>query len=91
MAAEHIVCPHCRTLLAKPIQLQILGESHRAGGSYFATGSSDTLPCSVCGHRMSIPDIIAGKHDPGGGVLGTIMGLVVLFGVIAVAVYACSR
>jgi hypothetical protein len=91
MVAEHIVCPGCRTLLAKPIQLQILGESHKAGGSYVAMGSSDTMPCSVCGHRMSIPDIIAGKHDPGGGVLGTIMSFVVLFGIVAVMVYACSR
>lgn len=91
MSSEYIVCPNCKTKLKKPVQYQVLGDVAQAGGSFFAVGESDSVPCSVCGFRMSKMDIVEGKFDPRVR-LGQIVvtGIVVLI-VIGFLLSLCSH
>lgn len=91
MASENIVCPQCKTVLKKTAQMYVLGEISQAGGSYIASGSSETVPCGVCRFQFRIQDIIEGKYDPAPPSMAGCFVLIVVAAAIAVLVGYCSK
>lgn len=89
MAAEHFICPNCKTTIPKPIQLQVLGDVASGGGSFIAMGETDKLTCPRCRHPIPKMGIIEGKFDPKADA-GSIWVAIVVFAVIAFIVYKCA-
>jgi hypothetical protein len=87
MSTNQIICPKCRQVLHKSVELEMRGEIKKAGGYTIRIGDPDeTLSCPSCRFPMQVEDIIDGKHDVAqGGCVETIIVVVimiVLFGII---------
>lgn len=87
MSSTQILCPKCRQLLHKSVDLEMRGEIKKAGGYTIRLGDpQETLSCPSCGFPIPVEEIIDGKHDlPQGGCIETIIVVVimiVLFGII---------
>ncbi len=87
MAMDTYRCPNCGTLLRLPPQLEIARMQAASGGRFIGLVSSDTLPCSQCGHRIPIDDIMTsapGTQSMGQRIAG---GLKQAFGcLVAIAI-----
>lgn len=92
MFCERIICPHCRTVLQKPVKYQVLTEQKKAGGSFISFESADAIDCSVCGKPIKISAIVDGIHDADKPPPWWQQLLVwaVLIGVIALLVHSCN-
>ena len=87
MSSTQILCPKCRQLLHKSVDLEMRGEIKKAGGYTIRLGDPQaTLSCPGCGFPIPVEDIIDGKHDlaQGGCIETIIVGIImlVLFGII---------
>ncbi len=76
-------CPHCRTLLAKNAQMQVLGEVK----SFIAFGSP-TAACPSCGGEIDKKAIVEGKYDVKGPGL---ISMIFWFAVAVIVIYYCHQ
>ena len=64
MTTDTIRCPNCKTALQLPQGLALAREIASQGGDFMGFVQSDSLPCSACGHRISMDEIVKPPRKP---------------------------
>jgi tRNA(Ile2) C34 agmatinyltransferase TiaS len=96
MSAAQIICPHCKTSLNLPVELEVKRELKRSGARTISLGGPGSdLPCPKCGRPISVTDIIDGKHDPKPqstlGCLADLLGFGIVIVIFGVVIAKCSK